>query len=132
MRMLAAFLVVTWSLAATAAAQEASPYLRLDDPVMPFVALAMMLALRTMPRVSIAIALIHAVISWPSLVPKYAHRDAWRLDKIPWREALRIGPEEGYLERRLFNNESVIKGESLCVMNESSQFGVISRLYSGN
>jgi len=37
MRMLAAFLVVTWSLAATAAAQEASPYLRLDDPVMPFV-----------------------------------------------------------------------------------------------
>jgi hypothetical protein len=71
-------------------------------PVLPFVALAMMLALHAAPRLSFAIVLLHAVISWPSLVPKYARADAWRLDKIPWREALRIKPEEGYLESHLF------------------------------
>ena len=35
------------------------------------------------------------------MVPRYAHGDAWRLLRIPWREALRLRPEEGYLERHL-------------------------------
>ena len=68
---------------------------------LPFVALALALALSAVPRLAIAIALIHAVISWPALVPKYAIPQAWRLTKIPWREALRLKPEGPYIESRL-------------------------------
>ena len=68
---------------------------------LPFVALAMALVLSAVPRLAIAVALIHAVISWPALVPKYAIPQAWRLTKIPWREALRLKPEGPYIESRL-------------------------------
>jgi hypothetical protein len=70
-------------------------------PPLPFVALAMMLAFSAVPYLPVAIAVLSAVISWPSLVPRYAHADAWRLARIPWREALRIRPEERYLEAHL-------------------------------
>jgi len=53
------------------------------------------------PRVLVALALVHALISWPSMVAKYCHYDAWHLSKVPWREALRIKPEEPYLESNL-------------------------------
>jgi hypothetical protein len=70
-------------------------------PVVPFLALALMMALASMPRIALAIALLHAVISWPSLVPRYARSDTWRLDKFPWREALRIRTPDHYLETHL-------------------------------
>ena len=35
------------------------------------------------------------------MVTKYCHYDAWHLDKVPWREALRIKPEDAYLESHL-------------------------------
>jgi len=73
-------------------------------PPLPFVALAIALALCSVPgstgRVILAaVVLIHAYLSWPSRVPKYGKDDAWRLRGIPWREALRIRSEEAYLER---------------------------------
>jgi hypothetical protein len=68
---------------------------------LPFVALALAIALSGVSRLPMAVALIHAVISWPALVPKYAIPQAWRLTKIPWREALRLRPEAPYLESRL-------------------------------
>jgi hypothetical protein len=70
-------------------------------PPIPFIALALTLALSAIPQLAVALALIHCVISWPTLVPRYAHPDAWRLAKIPWKEALRIKPEEPYLESHL-------------------------------
>ena len=70
-------------------------------PPLPFVALAMMLALSAVPYLSVAVAVLSAVLSWPSIVPRYAHSDAWRLARIPWREALRLRPEERYLEAHL-------------------------------
>ena len=70
-------------------------------PPLPFVALAMALALSRLPRVLVAVALMHAVISWPPIVARYCHSDAWRLYKVPWREALRIKPEDGFLESNL-------------------------------
>ena len=71
-------------------------------PPMPFVALALTLGLSAvLPQLAVVVALLSAALSWPSIVPRYAHGDAWRLLRIPWREALRIRPEEGYLERRL-------------------------------
>jgi len=70
-------------------------------PSMPFVALAIALALSAVPRLAVAVALLSAVLSWPAVVGRYAHPDAWRLLRIPWKEALRIRTEESYLERRL-------------------------------
>jgi hypothetical protein len=70
-------------------------------PIAPFLALAMMLALDFVPRVAMALALLHAVISWPSIVPRYARSDTWRLQKFPWHEALRIRPVDYYLETHL-------------------------------
>jgi hypothetical protein len=70
-------------------------------PPLPFVALAMALALSRVPRVLVAVALLHALISWPSVVARYCHYDAWHLAKVPWREALRIKPEDAYLEANL-------------------------------
>ena len=70
-------------------------------PPLPFVALAVALALSRVPRVLVAVALVHALISWPSVVARYCHYDAWHLSKVPWREALRIKPEEPYLESHL-------------------------------
>jgi hypothetical protein len=70
-------------------------------PSMPFVALSLALALSAVPRLAVAVAMLSAVLSWPAMVARYAHPDAWRLLRIPWKEALRIRPEEAYLERRL-------------------------------
>jgi hypothetical protein len=70
-------------------------------PPLPFVALAMALVLSRVPRVLVAVALVHALISWPSVAAKYCHYDAWHLNKVPWREALRIKPEDAYLESHL-------------------------------
>jgi hypothetical protein len=70
-------------------------------PPMPFVALALALALSAVPRLAIGVAMLSAVLSWPAMVARYAHPDAWRLLRIPWKEALRLRPEESYLERRL-------------------------------
>jgi len=68
---------------------------------MPFVALALAMALSAVPLLPVAVAMLSAVLSWPSIVPRYAHRDAWRLVRIPWQEALRLRPEERYLEAHL-------------------------------
>jgi hypothetical protein len=70
-------------------------------PPLPFVALAMALVLSGTPRLLMAMALVHALISWPSVVVKYCHYDAWHLSNVPWREALRIKPEDPYLESHL-------------------------------
>ena len=70
-------------------------------PPMPFVALALALALSAVPRLAVGVAMLSALLSWPAMVSRYAHPDAWRLHRIPWKEALRLRPEESYLERRL-------------------------------
>jgi F5/8 type C domain/Dolichyl-phosphate-mannose-protein mannosyltransferase len=73
-------------------------------PPLPFIALAMALALNAAPPLAVAIALLHALIGWPALIPRYAHGDAWRLVKIPWRDALRLKPEPSYLDGHLVHH----------------------------
>jgi hypothetical protein len=70
-------------------------------PALPFVALSLAWALSPWPRVLAAVALLHAVLSWPSMVRLYAKPDAWHLNKVTFREALRIKPEEGFLQSNL-------------------------------
>ena len=67
-------------------------------PAIPFVALAMAVA---MPRAAVALALIHALISWPAMMPRYARSDSWRVLGFPWREALRVRNVDHYMETHL-------------------------------
>ena len=70
-------------------------------PSLPFVALAMGLVLSSIPQLAMAVVLLHAVLSWPSVLRRYAAADAWHLVKVPYREALRIKPEDGFLQSNL-------------------------------
>ncbi|MEO8597356.1 MAG: hypothetical protein ABI759_28820 [Candidatus Solibacter sp.] len=70
-------------------------------PPAPFVALAVTIGLSAVPHLAVAVAMITAVLSWPAMVSRYADPAAWRLARIPWHEALRLWPEERYLDRYL-------------------------------
>jgi hypothetical protein len=70
-------------------------------PAVPFVALSLALVLSRIPALALAVALLHAALSWPAAIPWYSHPDAWHLFKVPYREALRIKPEDGFLESNL-------------------------------
>lgn len=69
-------------------------------PGLPFAALA--LALLPWPRwVLVALVVVHGVLSWPDAMTLYGERYGWRLDKVVWREALRIKPPEEFLRNHL-------------------------------
>ncbi len=70
-------------------------------PMLPFVALAMALVLSRVPHLALAVVLVHSYLSWPSVVRRYTAQNDWHLRKIPYREALRIKPEDGYLASNL-------------------------------
>lgn len=53
-------------------------------------------------RVAMGLALVHAAISWPGLIPLYADTYAWQLRGFPWRAALRVEAAENYLSRQLW------------------------------
>ncbi len=71
--------------------------------VLPFAAVAMAMVLLRVRWLAPAVVAAHAVLSWPAVVPLYSVETAWRLTQIPWREALRLVPEEKYLEEKLHN-----------------------------
>ncbi|MBM3785132.1 MAG: hypothetical protein FJW30_12270 [Acidobacteria bacterium] len=70
-------------------------------PGLPFLAFAMAMALPRPAWLPIALAAGHALLSLPAVIPSYCHPQAWRLNKWPWRQALRIIPEEDFLRSRL-------------------------------
>ena len=70
-------------------------------PPLPFVALAMALVLTRVPHLAIAVVLVHSCLSWPSVVRRYTAQNDWHLQKVPYREALRIKPEDGFLASNL-------------------------------
>jgi hypothetical protein len=49
------------------------------------------------PPALAAILLFHAVASWPSMIPRYAAKYAWRLDRILYKQAIRKIPQDRYL-----------------------------------
>jgi hypothetical protein len=69
-------------------------------PPLPFLAMAMMLGLGNKLAAQ-SLALAHAVVSWPAIVPRYTQRDAWILHELPWKHALRLRPEPEYLRKNL-------------------------------
>ncbi len=73
-------------------------------PALPFIALALMLALDGAAFVMGLVLLVHAALSWPRLVDWHLPDDGnWRLTTLPARAALRIVPEEKFLHEHLSN-----------------------------
>ncbi|MCW5982415.1 MAG: glycosyltransferase family 39 protein [Bryobacteraceae bacterium] len=70
-------------------------------PALPFVALAFGLAIARYQTIAVGVVLVHAVLSWPDVMRKYADEGAWKLEKTLWREALRIKTEDEFLRSNL-------------------------------
>jgi len=69
-------------------------------PALPFFALGIALAIENRWLLT-GLAAAHAVLSWPSILPRYANRYVWRIDDVPWKAALRLTPEDEYLRRKI-------------------------------
>lgn len=101
---------LVWALIATSIL-AASPWLsnagvRFLIPALPFVAVAMAISLERFPRVVlpsvIVIGIVHAFLSWPSVITRWHPEWTWRLESpIPWEAALRLRPEAEYLASKL-------------------------------
>jgi hypothetical protein len=70
-------------------------------PCLPFFALALALALGPSGRIAALLVAMHALLSWPANTRWYAEPDAWRIQRVPIRAALRIKSEHDYLSFRL-------------------------------
>jgi hypothetical protein len=66
-------------------------------PALPFVALAMGMAISAWRWAPVGLLAAHAVLSWPNVIPAYSSQWAWRLEKVTWKEALRLRSEDNYI-----------------------------------
>jgi hypothetical protein len=64
-------------------------------PCLPFIALSVALALEPAAPLLILLVAVHAAASWPASLQRYTQ--TWTLQEIPYKAALRILPEERYL-----------------------------------
>ncbi len=65
----------------------------------PFLALAMGLAVQNSPGTIPALAAFHCLLSFPAIMPVYCADWAWRIRTIPVRVALGLDPEGPFLQR---------------------------------
>ncbi|MEK7751747.1 MAG: glycosyltransferase family 39 protein, partial [Acidobacteriota bacterium] len=70
-------------------------------PCLPFFALALALALGRSGRIAALLVAMHALLSWPANTRWYTEPDAWRIQRVPIRAALRLESEHDYLSFRL-------------------------------
>jgi hypothetical protein len=63
-------------------------------PAYVFALLALIMAI---PRAALACLIFQAVTCWPQAIALYNPADIWRLREFPWKAALRLQSEEGYL-----------------------------------
>jgi hypothetical protein len=68
-------------------------------PVVPFVSLALALAIANLPWLLMALVAASVVTCWPGLYLTYCSPSAWRIDELPVLAALRIQPEDQYLSQ---------------------------------
>jgi hypothetical protein len=68
-------------------------------PVVPFVSLALALAVVNIPWLLLTLVLAHAITCWPDVYNLYCAHDAFRINTVPVEAALRLEPEEAYLSQ---------------------------------
>jgi hypothetical protein len=76
-----------------------NPAARFLIPGLPFLALAMGIAMETSPAVLPAVATFHTIFALPPVMPLYCADWAWRIREMPVRVALGRAPEEPYTRR---------------------------------
>lgn len=70
-------------------------------PPLPFVSLALALAVRNSWGVAPGLVLFHALSAWPALLGVYVKPQCWRLRDAPVWAAMRQEPEDAFLASRL-------------------------------
>lgn len=92
-------------------------------PSLPFFSLAICLALGSAPPLLAVLMVFHALASWPTNITRYSSPYVWRISRIPYKEALRLVPQDTVLRRnpsyglaRLLES-NVPKGERVLAMN---------------
>jgi hypothetical protein len=78
-----------------------NPGARFLIPAVPFLALAMGLAMQNSPAVLPALAAFHCLLALPAVMPTYCADWAWRIRETPLRVALGLDPEEPYINKYL-------------------------------
>jgi len=83
-----------------------APYLtnvgtRFLIPAVPFVSLSLALALCSLEWLLLVLVAVQAIGCWPYVVQRYCSPAAWRLVEVFPKAALRIQPEEAYLQDNL-------------------------------
>ena len=66
-------------------------------PCLPFFSLSIALAFGEAPLLLGGLMLAHAILSWPTMIQRYADEHAWRLDRFPLRAALRRVEPDAFL-----------------------------------
>jgi hypothetical protein len=70
-------------------------------PAAPFFALALGMVVARAPWLALALVAAHGALSWPDVLKKYCAEYAWRLDRVVYRQALRIEGEDKWLRRKM-------------------------------
>jgi hypothetical protein len=68
-------------------------------PMVPFVSLALALAIANLPWLLVALVAANVIACWPGMYLTYCADGAWRLEDVPIRAALRLQPEAEYLSQ---------------------------------
>ena len=66
-------------------------------PPLPFLSLAMALALGSSTALLAALMVLHAFFSWPSEIHRYGGQHAWKLSGVLLPQALRLEPQDKFL-----------------------------------
>jgi hypothetical protein len=72
---------------------------RFLGPSLPFLSLAMALALPEVGLLFVAVVIFHAISCWPSLIPRYADPYCWAIRRFQFQEASRKIPQDVYLRQ---------------------------------
>ncbi len=68
-------------------------------PVVPFVSLALALAVVDIPWLLSTLVIAHGITCWPDVYDLYCAHDAFRIENVPVAAALGLQPEEAYLRQ---------------------------------
>lgn len=68
-------------------------------PALPFLSLAIALAVESNAPILLALVLASVVTCWPPVVSRYCAPGLWRLEQFPLRAALRMIPEDAWLAK---------------------------------
>jgi len=102
-------------------------------PCLPFLALAMGLAVENWRAVAPALVLFHALTSWPTILKMYCDPYNMRLEKIPVRAALRLVSEKDFISARSWGYpaarmlEELVPPESRIICNGAPPEAYTSR-----